>query len=297
MISEVVSTLPVIFKRLAHCTQEESKETKRNQIRQKQNQHTNRITITMASKEPFLPVPTEEDPENMMGSMAVPTAATYNPVVPGSHASNTVPAGMSYDPSYRTNNPGSMAGSMSMSFDATATGENGFPDNAINRHTLCCNCCCDFRRAVLIVNGISIGIKLMAMIGVVFFVHYLNDNLEDIENDLDDDNTRKQVDSMFKSGQVAGFEWFFEILETIAIAIHACGIYGALQFKQWGIIVAGSIFALQFVVSFFSMDFGSILISGLMLYPHVCMFNLMKAGIMTPQNYHKVASCCGDRHM
>lgn len=249
----------------------------------------------MASKEPFLPVPTEEDPENMMGSMAVPTAATYNPVVPGSHASNTVPSATPYDPSYRTSNPGSMAGSMSMSFDAS--GENGFSDNASNHHTLCFNCCCDFRRAVLIVNGIAIGIKLMEMIGVVVFIHYLNDNLEDIENDLDDDTARKQVDSMFKSGKVAGLEWFFEILETIGIAIHACGIYGALQFKQWGIIVAGCMFGLQFAVSLFSMDFFSILLSGLMVYPHVCMYNLMKAGIMTPQNYHKVASCCGDKHM
>jgi len=255
-------------------------------------------SVTMASKEPFLPVPTEEDPENMMGSMSVPTAATYNnPVVhpTGSHTSNTIPTATPYDPSYRTNHTGSMAGSMSMSFDAT--GENGYPDDTSNYHTLCFNCCCDFRRAVLIVNGISIGIKLMAMIGVVFFVHYLNDNLEDIENDLDDDNTRKQVDAMFKSGQVAGLEWFFEILETISVAIHACGIYGALKFKQWGIIVAGSIFGLQFVLSFFSFDLGSIIISALMLYPHVCMYNLMKAGIMTPQNYHKVASCCGDRHM
>lgn len=255
----------------------------------------------MASKEPFLPVPTEEDPESMMGSMSIPTAATYNPVGPGSHASNanvsgSIPMATTYDPSYRTGNPGSMAGStMSMSFDAT--GGSGFPDNAFNEHTLCFNCCCDFRRAVLIVNGISIGLKLMAMIGVVFFVHYLNDNLDDIENDIDDDATRKQVDSMFKSGQVAGLEWFFEIIETIAVGIHACGIYGALQFKQWGIVVAGSIFGLQLVVAFFSMDFLNILVSALMLYPHVCMYNLMKAGIMTPQNYHKVASCCGDTHM
>lgn len=255
----------------------------------------------MASKEPFLPVPTEEDPENMMGSMSVPTAATYNPVVHGSNASNanvsgSIPTATPYDPSYRTNNnPGSMGGSMSMSFDAT--GQNDFQDNTSNYHTLCFNCCCDFRRAVLIVNGISIGLKLMAMIGVVFFVHYLNDNLDDIENDIDDDSTRKQVDSMFKSGQVAGFEWFFEILETVGVAIHACGIYGALQYKQWGIIVAGSAFALQFVIAFFSMDFGSIVVSALMLYPHVYMLILMKAGIMTPQNYHKIANCCGDRIM
>lgn len=248
----------------------------------------------MASKEPFLPIPTEEDLENPMGSMSVPTAATYNNP-PGS-----IPAATPYNASYRNANAnanhGSMAGSMS-TFETSGEHFSSVDGIAGNHHVLCFSSCCDFRRAVLIVNGISIGIKLMAMVGVVVFVNYLSNNLDDIENDMTDDTVRKQVDSMFKSGQVAGLEWFFEILESIAIALHACGIYGALKFKQWGIVVAGSLFALQLLLGVFSMDVGNIIVSSLMLYPHVCMYKLMGDGVMTPQNYHKIASCCGDTNM
>jgi len=240
----------------------------------------------MASKEPFLPLATEEDPENPMGRHAVPTAAQYDMNPPS--VSNAT-----YNPSYRSdNNP------QPMSFESS--GENFSQDNmmlASNHHTQCFNSCCDFRRAVLIVNGISIGIKLMAMIGIALVVHYANENLDDIENDMNDDVARKQVDEMFKSGQVAGFEWLLEIIEAIAIAIHLCGIYGALKYKQWGIIAAGSIFALQVLTTLFSLDIAGLIVGLLMLYPHVCMWKLMKEGIMTPQNYHKVASCCGDKHM
>lgn len=246
----------------------------------------------MASKEPFLPLATEEDPENPMG-MSIPTAATYTQ--PAASVPGPVPAATPYNPAYRQGIPGSIQGS-SMSFETG--GENFSQDNiAGNHHTQCFNCCCDFRRAVLIVNGITIGFKLLAMVGVVFFVNYLNNNLEDIENDMNDDQVRKQVDEMFKSGQVAGLEWLFEIIEFISIGLHGCGIYGALKFKRWGIIVAGTMYALSFVTAIFSMDIVNIVVSGLLVYPHYCMYTLMKDGIMTPHNYHKVASCCGEQQL
>lgn len=229
-------------------------------------------TVTMASKEPFLPVPTEEDPENGMAAIhAVPTMATYSPTGPGS-ASFAEP----------------------MSVEASTA--EGFP-NASNYHTICCNCCCDFRRAVLIVNGITIGLKLLIMMGFAILVSYVGKNLDDIEEDMNDDEFRKSFDSFFKSGSVAGLEAFVEVLETISVGLHACGIYGALNFKQWGIITAGTMYALSLLLGLFSMDIGNIVVSGLCLYPHICMYNLMKAGIMTPYNYHKVATCCGDRHL
>ena len=245
----------------------------------------------MASKEPFLPVPTEEDPQ--MPHMSIPTAANYNvnpPSVGNFSGSSTIPTATTYNPSYRSDNP------QPMSFESS--GENFSPGVMTgNQHTLCFNACCDFRRAVLIVNGITIGIKVLEMVGFAVIVHYVNDNIDDIENDINDDTVRKQVDEFVKSGQVAGLEWFFEIIETISIGLHLCGIYGALTYKQWGVIVAGSLYALQVVVSLFQLDILGLIIGGLMLYPHVYMVKLMKEGIMTPQNYHRIASCCGDRQM
>jgi hypothetical protein len=224
----------------------------------------------MASKEPFLPLPTEEDLENALGS--VPTVATYSHTGPGSSAAFGEP----------------------MSVDVN--GDELFP-NISNYHTLCFNCCCDFRRAVLIVNAITIGVKLLVMMGVAIGISYIGKNLEDVENDIADDDVRKQVDSLFKSGTVAGFEIFFEIIESVSIGLHACGIYGALKFKRWGIVVSGTAYALNLFGSVISADFGGIIVSSLFLYPHIQMYNLMKVGIMTDYNYHKVASCCGDKHM
>lgn len=222
----------------------------------------------MASKEPFLPLPTE-DLETAMPS--VPTVANYSPTPTG---------------------PTSFGEPMSVDVN----GEYLAP-NSSNYQTLCFGCCCDFRRAVLIVNGISIGMKLLIMFGVAIGISYIGSNLDDIEKDIDDDEVRKQVDSMFKSGSVVGFEIIFELIESISIGLHVCGIYGALKFKKWGVIVAGVAYSLQLLSGLISADFGNIIVSSLFLYPHVQMYNLIKVGIMTDYNYHKVASCCGDKHM
>jgi len=50
-------------------------------------------------------------------------------------------------------------------------------------------------------------------------------------------------------------------------------------------------------VGIVTFDIGNIIVSALFLYPHYFMHKLMKAGIMTDYNYHKIASCCGDRQM
>lgn len=222
----------------------------------------------MASKEPFLPLPTE-DLETAMPS--VPTVANYSPA----------PTGQT---------------SFGEPMSVDVTGEY-FAPNSSNYPTLCCGCCCDFRRAVLIINGISIGMKLLIMMGVAIVFSYIGENLDDFEKDIDDDDTRQTVDTFFTSGTGLGVEILFDTFESISIGLHACGIYGALKFKKWGIIVAGVAYALQLLSGVISADFGNMVVSSLFLYPHVQMYNLIKVGIMTDYNYHKVASCCGDKHM
>jgi len=222
----------------------------------------------MASKEAFLPVSTE-DPDQTGGS--VPIVPSYSPSGPGSGST--------------------FAGSLSVD-----DGNDEFPNSA-NHHVLCFNYCCDFRRAVLVVNGISIVIKLLLMLGVAVGVSYLTKNLDVIEADIVDDDARQQVDLVVNSGGIVVFEAFIETFEMISIGLHACGIYGALHFKRWGIITAGSTYAISLFVGIVTFDIGNIIVSSLFLYPHYFMHKLMKAGIMTDYNYHKIASCCGDRQM
>ena len=247
----------------------------------------------MASKEPFLPLSTEDDLENPKYNLQppVPSAVNYN-----SNSSSQQPQSMQPMSSITGGSNANFAVAQPMALDTNNNHDDYFPDSS-NRHLLCCNCCCDFRRAVLIVNGISIGLKLLAMFGVAIGFSYIDKNLDDIENDLSDDNVRKQVDEWFKSGLATWIEAGAEILLVSMVGLHACGIYGALQFKKWGVLVAGITFAVELVVALISMDLGSIVLQASFLYPHFFMYQLMVAGIMNEVNYHKIASCCGERHM
>lgn len=231
----------------------------------------------MASKEAFLPVPTEEPV-----AVSVPTVPMYNTESRG--ASTNV-----------STNGNTFASSLSVENGGSGDGE--FFPNSANHHVLCFNYCCDFRRAVIIVNAISIILKLLVMMGVAIFASYIGKNLDVIEDSMDDDENRDQLDEIAKSGGIAMIEATVEVIETISIALHLCGIYGALQFKRWGVITAGVTYALQFAVGVVSMDFGNMIVSALFLYPHVFMFKLMRDGVMTEYNYHNIASCCGDRRM
>jgi hypothetical protein len=126
---------------------------------------------------------------------------------------------------------------------------------------------------------------------------YISNNIQQIENDIDDDKYRKQVDQFVDEGGIQIFETIIDFFSIISIALHTCGIYGALQFKQWGIIVAGSTYALSILFGIISLDLGSVLMGALFLYPHIIMYKEMKEGIMTDYNYHKIAHCCGNRNM
>lgn len=222
----------------------------------------------MNNQDTFLPLSTDEDAEHQQG-FSVPN---YRPINPGSN--------------------GTFAGSLSVD----ATGDNAL-NNSAGHNVLCCNCCCDFRRAVLVVNGISMGLKLLIMVGVAVGVSYVGNNLDNIESEIQDDDAREEMDAFVKTGLMALHEEFFEAFEIISIGLHACGIYGALKFKRWGVITAGIAYAIQMANGIFLKDIADILLSILFLYPHYYMYKLMKAGVMTDSNYHKIASCCGDRKM
>jgi len=231
----------------------------------------------MASNEAFLPVPTEEPV-----AVSVPTVPMYN-TESRSGSTNVSTNGNTFASSLSVENGGSGDGEF-------------FPDSA-NHHVLCFNYCCDFRRAVIIVNAISIVLKLLVMMGVAIFASTIGKNLYNVEASIDDDEIREQLDEIVKSGMVPIIEAAVEVIETISIVLHLCGIYGALQFKRWGVITAGVTYAVQLSVGVLSLDFGNVVLSALYLYPHVSMFKLMRDGVMTEYNYPNIASCCGDRRM
>jgi len=234
----------------------------------------------MASSEKFLPLATGED--------VVTGIPTYQPNGPGSvsYASSVVDGSIQYS------SAGSATGLM-----VSDGNEGGGGGSGSGSPHLFLNCCCDCRRAVLIVNGIAISFKIISVIAIAIMGSFVSKNANEIEASIVDDEVRKEFDVVFNEGGVALFETIFDFIALISIGLHLCGIYGALKFKKWGIITAGATHALGVLLGVISLDFMTFVISGVCLYPHIIMYKEMREGIMTELNYHKIARCCGDRNM
>ena len=233
--------------------------------------------------EKFLPLATGEDPET-----GIPT---YNyPNNAGRPGSSTTGTAASYNNSY------SVVSSSTTGLNISGSEEPNSSSSSSSSH-LFCNCCCDCRRACLVINAISIVLKIVMICIVGIGGKYISNNIQQIETDIDDDAYRKQVDQFVEEGGIQIVETVVDFFSMISIGLHLCGLYGALHFKQWGIIVAGSTYTVSLLFGVLALDFGAVVVGGVFLYPHIIMYKEMKEGIMTEYNYHKIAHCCGNRNM
>jgi hypothetical protein len=230
--------------------------------------------------EKFLPLATGEDPET-----GIPT---YYPTNAGPGGSSTT-TGASYNNSY------SVVSSSTTGLNISGSEEPHSSSSSASH--LFCNCCCDCRRACLVLNAISIVLKIIMICIIGIGGKYISNNIQQIETDIDDDAYRKQVDQFVEEGGIQIVETVVDFFSMISIGLHLCGLYGALHFKQWGIIVAGSTYTVSLLFGILALDFGAVVMGGVFLYPHLMMYKEMKEGIMTEYNYHKIAHCCGNRNM
>jgi len=164
-------------------------------------------------------------------------------------------------------------------------------------HTKFLLVCCDFRKAVIVMNIISIILRLMLMLAIPIYVSFITNNADEIEAAMEDDAAAKELDEEIKIGFLSIMEVVGEFVELAAIFFGAVGLYGAFKFKQWGIITALCFYSVAFVLAVFIVDLNSCVFYALCMYSHIQMLRLMKAGIMTEENYHTVSSCCGNRQM
>ena len=161
------------------------------------------------------------------------------------------------------------------------------------RHLYFLNCCCDFRRAVLVLNGISILLRVFLMIFFVALANYTTNHLDEVEAAIDDDQLQETVDMVVTSGMMPLVEAIMGVLWGIGIVFGGIAIYGALQFKRWAIVTALWFYGFALVVVILGLDFVDGIFYGLAVYAHWHMAKLMKAEIMTNENYHNIAACCG----
>lgn len=140
---------------------------------------------------------------------------------------------------------------------------------------------CDMRRAVLIVNVITI---LMAFVALILFFSasaYLS-------NGSDDENV-----NAYAMGNFGVFAAVVVLNTVLATTFAGLGIWGALHFNMYFVIAAAIWHAISAVLSLVYGDLVGAVMAGCFLYPHVVLAQEMQRGIMTESNYpREKKNCC-----
>jgi hypothetical protein len=104
---------------------------------------------------------------------------------------------------------------------------------------------------------------------------------------VDDDAVKAELALAYQNS------WIGMLIFGIGIACSALGQIGAYKYKGWMVIVAGLWHCVNTGLSLFGADIGGAVMSGCFAYPHFVLYQEMRKGIMTEENYPKeIHSCC-----
>ncbi|CAJ1963154.1 unnamed protein product [Cylindrotheca closterium] len=166
-------------------------------------------------------------------------------------------------------------------------------NDARNRSNhLFCGCCCDSRRATIVVNMIAI-IWYTVMIIVFAFL-----GVSIAENGFpgDEENNAQQDGGDFDD---EGRDVFFEgealaavIISTVSIALHVFGIYGAIYYQSAAVAASAFGYMFSFALALLSLNMTGIILCSLFFYAHAILLLEIRNGIMTPYNYENIKACC-----
>jgi hypothetical protein len=144
----------------------------------------------------------------------------------------------------------------------------------------CCGGCCDMRRAVIVVNVVSICVCSLALIEVIFFkstvVASLMPNLEQLNDKI-----------LWTTGAVVFVE----------MVLYGAGVYGACKYNQCLVGVAMMTYFAKIIVHlsyFWFYMTPVILLNALFAYPHYFLIKQIRSGILSEDNYpsEKYSCCC-----
>lgn len=146
---------------------------------------------------------------------------------------------------------------------------------------LCCGGCCDTRRATIIVNIVNMCFAAIALLGTGAVTAYAS------SNQFDDDAVKNSV------AAATDHAWIMYLVNGLALAFGALGIYGAKEYKEIFVAISGLWHAAIATMGIIGGDFAGAICSGLFAYPHFVLYQEMKKGIMTKENYpNEMHSCC-----
>jgi hypothetical protein len=142
-------------------------------------------------------------------------------------------------------------------------------------------CCCDMRRAVVIVNVMNI---CFALLGIAMYYLLSRDGFSE---NFDDDLTKYELEAIsnYKSRAIA-----FGIVSVLCSLI---GIYGAVQYSNWTVVLAAVYYCISGLTKIVPSDLSGMLMAGIFAYPHFVFIKELNNGIMTAENYpNEIHSCC-----
>ncbi len=163
------------------------------------------------------------------------------------------------------------------------------------RHLYFLNCCCDFRKAVIMLNVLTIVMRILFIIIFFALANYATNNLYEVEAAIDDDALRGTVETVVESGMMPIVEAIVGVLGSIGIAFGGVAVYGAVWFRRRAIVVALWWYVFCLVMVCVALDILDAIFYALLVYAHWNMAKLMRDGVMTAANYSTIAACCGKK--
>ena len=154
---------------------------------------------------------------------------------------------------------------------------------AVKQGHSCCGCCCDTRRAVIIVNLIMICFNVLSTLILITGIDLLVEGAAQA-----DDDTVKNTATELKVFP----EVLFVIWVCLQILFNVLGILGAINYSKWMIVATLLGYILSFIGNLLELNLAGMILSGFFAYPHYFFLSEMHFLIMTPDNYpNEVQSC------
>lgn len=152
---------------------------------------------------------------------------------------------------------------------------------------LCCDSCCDVRKATLICDIIYVVVMLALLIVYSAGISEVNGTV------TGDDDVVELVRSV-----VSGLFIGLVVKNVIGILMGGLSIFGALKYKKGFVLATGIWICIDFVANFFFMPWfvGFVLVG--FSYPHFALFRALRQGKITAENYHVTEEycCCSQKN-
>ncbi|KAL7570181.1 hypothetical protein ACA910_020017 [Epithemia clementina (nom. ined.)] len=147
----------------------------------------------------------------------------------------------------------------------------------------CCGCCCDMRRAVIVVNIVNLcstGLELLGLITAAI------GGTDDWNDDA--------VPAEFRTVSKTTLGLAFLIVIILATACSAVGLIGARKYDKSMVGVGAGWYCVSAALSLISLNVSGLVYNVCFAYPHFYLMKEIKEGIMTEENYpvEKYSCCC-----